>query len=306
MRFTKTRFFGLLAAGSLLTSAAALAQDSSSGTAPATEAAAAPVLETYDANTVLATVDGVDVTLGQLIAARQGLPEQIQGLPDATLFEGLLTQIVDETLLVKKAEAAGLPEDPQVASRLAAARRNILADAFLSSQIEAQLSDAALKERYDAAIAEQPKKEEIRARHILVETEEKAKELITKLNEGADFAELAKEASTGPSGVNGGDLGYFQKGQMVPAFSDAAFALEAGQVSAPVKTDFGWHVIKLEDRRDVQPPAFEAVTEELRSALRQELTQDVLAQTRAGATITEAETLPPASAINDDALLGAQ
>ena len=138
--------------------------------------------------------------------------------------------------------------------------------------IDDKITEDALKERYDAMAKEISESEEIQARHILVETETKAKEIIAEIKGGADFAELAKERSTGPSKDKGGDLGYFTREQMVPPFTEAAFALKKGQVTeVPVQTQFGWHVIKIEDRRAVSPPIFNEAKQALRAEMSQEL-----------------------------------
>lgn len=262
-------------------------------------------LETYDASTVLATIGDRTVTLGDLITARQGLPAQVQNLEDSQLFDGLLTQLVQETIFADGAEKAGLESDSNVERRIASARRQILAEAYIESRVQPQLTDEALKARYDEEVAKEPGQEEIHARHILVETEEKAKELKSQLDAGGDFEALAKEHSTGPSGPGGGDLGFFRKGQMVPEFEAAAFALQPGQVSDPVKTSFGWHLIKLEERRPVTPPPFESVKDQLKQVMARELAQKEIDTLREAATVEMADPRPPVTAVREDGLLKA-
>ncbi|MGD1868581.1 MAG: peptidylprolyl isomerase [Neomegalonema sp.] len=279
---------------------AALAQTSTETPAEAQAAA----LTEYDAGTVVATVGDRQSTLGELIAARGALPAQLQSqLPDNVIFEGLLAQLIDEEVLANAAEAAGTADDSAVAQRLAAARRTILAEAYMASIVEPQLTEEALQTRYDEQVASNPQGEEVRARHILVATEDEAKDVIARLEDGATFEDLAREVSTGPSGANGGDLGFFRQGQMVPAFEEAAFALEAGGVSAPVQTQFGWHVIKLEERRELAPPAFNQVQNELRDELARELAQAQLETLKETIAVASPDALPPASSIREDELL---
>jgi peptidyl-prolyl cis-trans isomerase C len=162
----------------------------------------------------------------------------------------------------------------------------ILERAFLVEHIEKRLTEKALQESYQKLIAETEKQSEVHARHILVKTEQEAKDLIAELGKGGDFIALAKKHSTGPSGANGGDLGFFRAGQMVPAFSEAAFAMEKGAVSkTPVKTQFGWHVIKVEDRRTAKAPAVDEVREKLVSDLSNKIGNDLIESLRAKATI---------------------
>jgi len=166
------------------------------------------------------------------------------------------------------------------------------------------LAEGALQEAYDAQIGAAPAEEEINASHILVKTEEEAKALVEALTGGADFAELAKENSTGPSGPNGGQLGWFGKGQMVPAFEAAALALEVGTVSAPVQTQFGWHVIKLNEKREKPKPPMEAVEKQLLEQLQQQALEAKLQIIRDKATISRVEVDIPPAAIQDLGLIG--
>jgi len=169
---------------------------------------------------------------------------------------------------------------------MARLEEQVLQRVLLERQINEQITETALREAYDKMIADAVTAEQINARHILVESEADAKQVIEELNGGADFAELAKTKSTGPSGPKGGDLGYFEKGQMVPEFSEAAFALKIGEFTKePVKTQFGWHVIKLEDRRTAEPPSFEASQDQLKAQLSQQIGSVYIKGLRETATI---------------------
>ncbi|MGI9464977.1 MAG: peptidylprolyl isomerase, partial [Aestuariivirgaceae bacterium] len=157
-----------------------------------------------------------------------------------------------------------------------------LRDAYVENNVTSKITDEQVRARYDDVIGKQPAETEIRARHILSKTEDEAKAIIAELDKGGDFAELAKAKSTGPSGPRGGDLGFFGKGQMVPQFEKAAFALEPGAHSpAPVQTQFGWHVIKIEESREKPKPAFDTVKDQVRNAIAGERIQAALQELRA-------------------------
>ena len=238
------------------------------------------------AATVLATVDGTDITVGHVVALRGRLPEQYQNLPDEILFNGIVEQLIQQTVLMKALEA-------DIDKRTALGLENE-GRAFLASEMLARLSEREVKEEdlraayaelYDGAVPEQ----EYNASHILVETEDKAKELIALLADGADVATLAKENSTGPSGPNGGELGWFGKGMMVEPFENAGAALAVGEISPPVETQFGWHVVKMNDIRDIAVPTFEDVRPDLSMELQQKLVEEELAKLTAAANITRVE-----------------
>jgi peptidyl-prolyl cis-trans isomerase C len=220
-----------------------------------------------DASTVVATVNGTEITLGHMILARENLPTQYQSLPDEQLFQGILEQLIQQTLLSQVNEN---PESLRVRLTLENDRRMMRAgeavDIISSQEIGEDDITAAYEEKFSNAEAER----EFNASHILVETEEAALNLIEKAKEGADFAELAKEFSTGPSGPNGGQLGWFRKGMMVPPFEEAVLGMEKGAISGAVKTDFGWHVIKLNDVRDLSAPTLEQVRNDIYAELQQQ------------------------------------
>jgi len=270
-------------------------------------ALAAPALAedpAYDASTVLATVDGTEITLGHLIVMRERLPEQYQSIPDEALFPGMLEQLVDQTLLAKL-KSADPAEDPAgVKLYLENERRGTLAALALQGELGGPLDEAAVKAAYDAGVAEFTPQPEFNASHILVATEAEAQALKDQIDGGADFAELAKSKSTDPgSGANGGELGWFSGGQMVPEFDAAVAAMAVGEVSAPVQSQFGWHVIKLNDKRDSTPPPLEEVRGEIENRLRQEAMQARIAELRSGATIDMVKTDIPASAIRETDLV---
>lgn len=219
------------------------------------------------AQTTVATVNGQTLTQEQLsLLAQQQAGVPFEQLNDAQK-NALLQQLVQLSLLAQQAEEDGLQDNPQVQARLEANRRAILAQSVLQQIAEGDVDEAALRELYEEQYGGEGEVE-LHARHILVEEEQLANSLIEQLNEGADFAELAQEHSTGPTGERGGDLGWFSPAQMVPTFSEAAQALEVGEYTRePVQTRFGWHVILLEDRRTAEPPTFEAVEQELRNQL---------------------------------------
>ena len=196
------------------------------------------------ADTVLATVNGTEITVGSLIAMTAMLPQEYQQLPDEVLFDGMLDQLIQQELLAVAAEA---DMTPLREAGLANAARNFLATSLVEEVAREPVTDEELQAVYDEIFAAVEPSVEYNASHILVETEEEAAEIVTLLADGADFAELATERSTGPSGPNGGQLGWFGPGMMVAPFEEAVMALEIGDVSGPVETQFGWHVIILND-----------------------------------------------------------
>lgn len=240
-----------------------------------------------EADPVVATVNGQPVLKSEIVTAHALLPQQMQAIPVDALFDTLVRLVTDRKLLVAEARRLHLDESDDVKARLKLLEEQLLERALITQVIEKGVSDDILKEKYEKLVAATPKDaEEVHARHILVDTEDAAKALVAELDKGADFEALAKEKSTGPSGPQGGDLGYFAKGQMVKPFEDAAFALEKGAYTkAPVKSDFGWHVIKLEDRRAVQPPAFDDVRGQLEEEAAREAGAAYVKTLREGAVV---------------------
>ncbi len=238
--------------------------------------------------TVVGRVNGAEIRRSEVTAVMESLPEQYRQLPGNYLFDLVLSQIIDRKLMAAAAETAKLGDDPEVRRRLAMAREQALQEAWLGKEIEKGVTEEKLRDRYKKMVAEQPAAEEVRARHILVDNEDAAKALIAELKKGTDFATLAKTKSTGPSANNGGDLGFFKKEDMVPEFTEAAFNLKPGQYTeAPVKSQFGWHVIKVEDRRKAAAPEFDASREELRQTVTREVVVALVEKLRAGAKIEQ-------------------
>ena len=217
-------------------------------------------------DTVVAIVNGTEITVGHMIIARATLPEQYQQLPDEILFKGILDQLVQQTALADTFEGA-LPA--RVRLSLENESRSLTAGEVIENVMAGPVDEGAVKAAYDEQYASAEQGDEYNASHILVESQEEALAIKAELDDGADFAEMAREKSTGPSGPGGGSLGWFGKGMMVPSFEAAVIAMEAGAVSDPVETQFGWHVIMLNETRKTAAPALDTVREELELQIRQ-------------------------------------
>ena len=241
--------------------------------------------EDTEPDKVVARVDGTPITQSQFKLARDELGSDIAQLPEETQRELLLQYVVELTLLADAAKKAGLEQTDQFQRLSRYYELRALRDVFFQQEIRENVTDEAAQKLYDERIGKAEPEAEVRARHILVKTEDEAKAIVQKLADGADFAELAKAESTGPSAGNGGDLGFFAKEQMVPPFAEAAFALKKGEISEPVKTRFGWHVIKREDTRDREPPKFAEVKDRLKGALVRQMLQERMAALRDAAKI---------------------
>ncbi len=239
-----------------------------------------------DADTVVATVNGTDITLGHMIVLEQRLPDQYKQLPDQVLFDGILEQLIQQTALGQQVGEL----DKRAQLILENERRALLAGEVIDEKARAEVSDEDLQAAYDEAYGNAEPEMEYQASHILVETEDEAKALIEELNGGADFAELAKEKSTGPSGPNGGELGWFGQGMMVPEFEQAVMELKVGEISEPVQTQFGWHVLILTDTRQKEAPSLDDVREELSDGVRQKAVQDMIAEVTESAEINRPDT----------------
>ena len=234
------------------------------------------------ADTVLAEVNGTEITVGHVVALRGRLPQQYQGLPDEVLFTGIIDQLIRQTVLM---QALGDDIDARTRLDIENDRRAFLANVLLSRISEAEIPEDEIAAAYAEAMDGEVPPTEYNASHILVETEEKAAELVTLLEGGADFAELAKEHSTGPTGPNGGDLGWFTAGRMVKPFEDAVMALAVGEISAPVQTQFGWHVIKLDDMREGSLPPLDQVRPQLVMQLQRARAEAEMARLVEAATV---------------------
>ena len=235
---------------------------------------------------VVASVDGESIYASDITAAQALLLPEYQQIPPAILFGLLIDSLIDTKLAVAQARREGFDEKPEVARRLTRVQDQILQRAFLEERIESRMTEEAMKRAYKKFVAELKGGDEIRASHILVETEAQAKEIIAELAGGADFFELAKAKSIGPSADKGGDLGFFDRDGMVAEFSDAAFALEVDETTqTPVRTQYGWHVIRVIERRKARPPMFAEVEGEVRNKLTRDLGAEIMKSLRADAEI---------------------
>ena len=234
------------------------------------------------ADTVVASVNGTEITVGHMILVRESLPEQYRNLPNEQLFDGILEQLIQQTLL---ADLIGDKDSREIRLTLENDRRLMKASQAVEELSAQAIGEDEIAASYDDRYADADMGMEYDASHILVETEEAAVNLIDKLQAGADFVELAKEFSTGPSGPGGGALGWFGLGMMVPPFEAAVVAMEKGAISSPVKTDFGWHVIKLNDTRAISAPALDQVRGEIIAELQRMAIERRIDELRQQATI---------------------
>lgn len=256
-------------------------------------------LEKFDGSSVLATVGDRKVTLADAAMIYDTLPQDVATVPAEQLLAGITEQLVSETALYEMALEAGLQDKAAMKFRLAALERSAMAEAYLTEELRVRVTDERLRAIYDERVKELPSEEEVSARHILVETEEEAIAIAKEARDGADFAELAAEKSTGPSGPTGGDLGFFLKGEMVEPFANTAFDMKPGDISDPVQTQFGWHVILVEDRRMREPPPFEAVETQIRAEASRSIAQEIIDEVRKARKIDIVEETPPAFLIRE-------
>jgi len=233
-------------------------------------------------DTVMATVGGTEITLGHMLALRVTLPEQYNQIPPDVLFRGVLDQLVQQELLSQAHEGA---LSPVAQLRLENEQRAIAASEVIEEVTADAASDEALQQAYQSEYGGATDETEYRASHILVETEEEAQALVEEIAGGANFAALAQEHSTGPSGPSGGELGWFGEGVMVPEFEGAVTALEVGEVSEPVQTQFGWHVIKLNETRMKELPSLDEVRGELTDTLRRQALEAHVAELEADSAV---------------------
>lgn len=249
--------------------------------------------DAVSADTVVATVNGAEIKLGHMMLVRETLPQQYLSLGDDQLFQGILEQLIQQTLIAQQSATA---QSPRIRLGLENEERLLVAAQAIDAMSSELVTDEAIKAAYDAQFANVEMGFEYNASHILVETKEAAEKLVERANAGEDFAELAKEASTGPSGPNGGSLGWFGKGMMVPPFENAVVAMEAGAISGPVQTDFGWHVIKLNETRPVSAPELDSVREEIATEIQQTMVSQKIEELMATATIDRSgvESVDPA------------
>lgn len=241
--------------------------------------------ETPGENPILAVVNGTEIRRSEVVESARSLPPEYQAQIDRIL-PALVERYVDLKLLGDRAEASGLADDPEVKETLSRLQQDVVREVYLQRYLKERVTEEALQTRYQDFLKANPPQPEVHARHILLPTKEEAQAVIEQLNSGKDFAAVAEEMSKGGSAKNGGDLGYFLKGDMVPEFTEAAFALQPGETSKePVETQLGWHVIKVEDRRDRQPPSFDEVKGNLESEAQQELVTALIQELREGAKV---------------------
>ncbi|MFV3127700.1 peptidylprolyl isomerase [Niveispirillum sp. KHB5.9] len=252
----------------------AMAQDAAK---PAAAPATKPAAGTLADDPVVARANGKEFKRSDVLALLQQLDPQVQQMPLQMIYPQLVDQLVQAQLVTEAGYKAKLQDSAEVKRRLKQAEEQFVQQAWLKAEIDKKLTPEKLKAAYDKWIKENPPQDEVKASHILVKTKEEADAIIKQLKGGADFAKLAAEKGTDGTKETGGDLGYFVKDQMVKPFSDAAFAMKVGDISqTPVQTDFGFHVIKLADKRKQVPPTFEQATPQLRQMVAQEIAEDVV------------------------------
>ncbi len=273
---------------------------SAAAATPSAAPSATPSATPSAPDPILATVNGTPIHQSEVTATAARLPANLRALPPATLDPMILERMIDARALVAQARREKLQDEPAVQQAIAAATDQVLENALLTKEVKPQISETALHALYDKTIAGKPGAEEVHARHILVPTKAEAETIIAQLNKGADFATLAKKYSKDPGAADGGDLGFFKKGDRVPAFADAAFALKPGTYTkTPVHTQFGWHVIQVLARRKAPAPTFAEAEPGLRQTVLRAAVEKAVKQARAAATVklmtpTPASTPAPA------------
>jgi peptidyl-prolyl cis-trans isomerase C len=233
---------------------------------------------------VVAQINGVDIKQSDLDFAASEVGAQLANFPPEDRRRMLLQFVIENELMAEAAVKAGLDSGQSFEDRLKYHRRRTLRDAYFDKSVRNAVPDEEAKKIYEAKVAGMKPEEEIHARHILVATEAEAKEVQERLKKGEDFATVAKEKSKDPS-AEGGDLGFFSRGQMLKPFEDAAFALKEGEISDPVQTQFGWHIIKVEDKRTKQPPEFEKVKDQIEAFLARKAQTDFITKLRQTAKV---------------------
>src|SRR6201985_2954322 len=238
-----------------------------------------------DANPVLAKVNGSEIRKSDVALAEEELGPSLAQMDPASKDENVLAFLIDMKVVSKAAEDKKVGDSDDVKKRMGFTRSRLLMDSLLASEGKAATTDEAMKKVYEDASKQISGEQEVHARHILVDTEEEAKAVKAELDKGADFAELAKKKSKDPGASDGGDLGFFTKEQMVPEFSQAAFSLEPGKISDPVKSQVGWHLIKVEEKRNRKPPEFDQVKSQIEAYVTRKAQADYVAKLREGAKI---------------------
>lgn len=239
-----------------------------------------------NANPLVGSVEGHLIYLSDLGEASKTLPENLRGLPFDTLYPVLLDRMIDHESLVIMARRKGLEEKKQVRRDIQSAVDRILEGAYLADVAAPRVTEQAVQGRYNRLYANRPATEEVRARHILVTTEAEARKILEDLQKGADFPTIARVLSKDPDAAKGGDLGFFRREQVWPSFADVAFSLTPGQIAPnPVKNEFGWHVVKVEEKRLVAPPSFSDIHDQLRQDLLAAAVQQAIENARSALTI---------------------
>ena len=252
------------------------------------------IARAQDTDPTIARVNGVDIRQSDLALAEDEVGSSMPQMTPDQKREYFITYLSDVIILGQAAEKQNIADRDDVKHHIAFERNKVLMEALLQDTGKAALTDDAMHKVYDDAVKQMPPEEEVHARHILVPTEEEAKEIEAELKKGADFATLAKEKSKDPGAADGGDLGYFTKDQMVPEFSDAAFKLDKGQISDPVHTQFGWHIIKVEDKRIKPTPTFDQVKPQLENFVAHKAQAELVENLRKTATIERLDKPAPA------------
>jgi peptidyl-prolyl cis-trans isomerase C len=241
-----------------------------------------------EGNPVVAKVDGAEVTRNEVYRFIQSMPANMQQMPAVTVYPVAVDQVINTRLVQNKAEEANITETEIFKKEMEIARQQIARNLYLQQEVDKEITESKVKKAYNEFIKKVPDVEERRARHILLETEAKAKAVIDRLNAGGDFAEVAAELSTGPTASKGGDLGYFAKTEMVPEFANAAFGLGEGEMTeVPVKTQFGWHVIKVEEIRQRPKPSMDQLEPSIRAELRRSILDELVQEWRKDAKIVQ-------------------
>jgi peptidyl-prolyl cis-trans isomerase C len=257
------------------------------------------LLQAEDTDQVVARANGVDIRASDLAYAEEEIGGNMPNLPPQQKRDYLITYLADVIVLSQTAEQQKLGERPDVKHRLVFDHNRLLMEALLQDAGRAALTEEAEHKVYDEAVKQMPTEEEVHARHILVPTEDEAKAVLADLKKGADFAAVAKEKSKDPAAAEGGDLGYFTKDQMVPEFSAVAFKLGKGELSDPVKSQFGWHIIKVEDKRTKPTPTFDQVKAQVDNYITHRAQAALVEKLRSGANIERLDqAAAPSSSLN--------
>ena len=251
----------------------------------------------------VATLDGNSIWLDEIMAVAETLPPEYQQQGIAGIYDQLVDEVANSRLAAVAARSSGLDKEADVASAMKTAADRVLAEAYITREVSKEITEESIQAAYDTFVADTGSRETVTASHILVETEDEARAIIAQLNDGADFAELAREKSTGPSGPNGGSLGTFGRGQMVPGFETAAFGMPAGSFSAdPVQTQFGWHVIQVSDKGIDEAPSLDQMRDQIAANLSRQSFARIVETLRVGTTIE----VRPLSEVMEEARTAAQ